>query len=203
MYLASPSPRAKWQYRFISLVCSRVSSTSSGRDTHTYCSGKHTEPHTTPVSITLVLSLNSVDRDTAEYHSCAEGDLVHFHPGNRWAAEYFTGETLCVSSGCMFSLLTSTEIKAREGVMNEEYFTTHISTMFRCSVRTSLQQQSLTTDLFACKNSKKTCCILLCGTYVYGRCQLRIIYAGVGSIILSSLSVGVCTHTLVRVFIVA
>lgn len=51
--------------------------------THTHISAIniHTDPHTTPVSITLVLSLNSLDRDTAEYHSCAEGDLVHFHSG--------------------------------------------------------------------------------------------------------------------------
>lgn len=69
MYLASPSPRAKWQYRFTSRLCSTVSSMSWG-----------TQPHT--VSTTLVLSLNCLDRDTAEYHSCAEGDLLHFYPGN-------------------------------------------------------------------------------------------------------------------------
>ena len=66
--------------------------------------GIHTQAHATLVSITVVLSLNSLDRDTAEYHSCAQGDLVHFHPSNYWATNYFTGEILCVPKGCLLPL---------------------------------------------------------------------------------------------------
>lgn len=77
-------------------------------------SGKNTEPHTPPVSITLVLSLNRVDRDTAENHSCAEGDLVHFHSGSVWAANV----SLCVSEGCLFSANFRWQTAA-EGAMNE------------------------------------------------------------------------------------